>query len=86
MIVLDIPMPKNCHDCPCWDYEECECQIVQEEEHYPAEVSITSEYRLTKCPIVGEVEKWNGIHGHVIALKGTFDKIYEDAEEDEYDI
>lgn len=29
MIIIDIDMPQNCHDCPCWDYEYDECQIMQ---------------------------------------------------------
>ena len=28
------------------------------------------------------VEVWNGVHGQVVAPKGTFDRIWEDEDED----
>ena len=32
------------------------------------------------------VEVWNGIHGQIIAPKGTFDRIYDEGEDEDDDI
>lgn len=50
--------------------------------------------RLTKyCPSCGakmvepqETETWNGIHGQIIAPKGTFERIFNDVDDDDDDI
>ena len=33
-----------------------------------------------------DTEIWHGIHGQVVAPKGTFEKIWNDAKEDDYDV
>ena len=33
-----------------------------------------------------DTEIWHGIHGQVVAPNGTFEKIFNDAKEDDYDI
>lgn len=33
-------------------------------------------------PILGDVEVWNGIHSQTIAPAGTFEKIYNEADEE----
>ena len=37
-------------------------------------------------PSATSTETWNGMHGQVTAPKGTFEKIFNDAKEDDYDI
>ena len=37
-------------------------------------------------PSATATETWNGMHGQVTAPKGTFEKIFNDAKEDDYDI
>lgn len=46
MIILDMPMPKKCAECPMWDNG---CKIIHS---YGTRYD---EKRLRKCPIVGEI-------------------------------
>lgn len=46
MITIDIDMPENCHDCPCFDYEYDECQITK---NSPTIENINR--RLEDCPL-----------------------------------
>ena len=39
-----------------------------------------------EMPSAISTETWNGMHGQVTAPKGTFEKIFNDAKEDDYDI
>lgn len=48
-----------------------------------------STYRMNFCPNCGakmvepqETETWNGIHGQIIAPKGTFERIFNDVDDD----
>lgn len=44
-------------------------------------------WRESTCPLIEvepqETETWNGIHGQITAPKGTFEKIWEDAESED---
>lgn len=53
MISIDIDMPENCHDCPCYDYEYDECQITKK---FTTLDNIN--FRLEDCPLK-EVPKDN---------------------------
>lgn len=47
MIIINIDMPENCHDCPCFDYEYDECQITK---NFPTPDNINR--RLEGCPLI----------------------------------
>lgn len=46
MITINIDMPENCHNCPCFDYEYDECQITH---NFPTLDNINR--RLEDCPL-----------------------------------
>lgn len=52
MILIDIDMPENCHDCPCFDYEYDECQITK---NSPTTENINR--RLEDCPLKEAVDE-----------------------------
>lgn len=48
MVILDMPMPKNCWDCPlCYDYQNCGVTGTQ------IKYENMEEKRLNDCPIKG---------------------------------
>ena len=53
MIQIDIPMPKNCTECPCSDYDdimdECGCNINAEIWRIPYDAA--REKRDDRCPL-----------------------------------
>lgn len=53
MIQIDMPMPKNCYDCPCSTFDdimdEVECNIVNDAWFIPEETA--KKGRLNNCPL-----------------------------------
>lgn len=53
MIQIDIPMPKNCYDCPCGTFDdimdEVECNLVNDAWFIPEETA--KKERLNNCPL-----------------------------------
>lgn len=53
MIQIDMPMPKNCYDCPCGTFDdimdEVECNLVNDAWFIPEETA--KKGRLNNCPL-----------------------------------
>ena len=42
--------------------------------------------RMNRAETVEDTETWDGFHGQITAPKGTFDRIYEEANDIDFDI
>lgn len=58
MVLIDIPMPKSCWDCPCLS-DEGDCQCLGE----MVKFEVTG--RLPNCPIIKEVPKEESKDGSI---------------------
>ena len=45
-VLINIKMPTNCCDCPCYDFDYMRCQILKRDPRYP------NLEKLDNCPLV----------------------------------
>jgi hypothetical protein len=61
-------------------YKECDCENCEVNTH---EIEGAEELDMAEG---SEREVWNGIHAQIIAPKGTFEKIWNEAQDDDFDV